>query len=202
LIISKSGKVYALDTANPAASPIVLEAVASADRPGMTAIVPGNRWYDWHTFLDDNQRKYPRQFISPGASTFIPAPENFLRNNGRGLSFPPIDLLRAYEMTSGDPARPVYVADEFMHKTWTFAVGSDGTLSHSRLFAQEGEASSAVDAKGNVYIAAGNIFIYNPSGNQTGLIEVPERPTGLVFAGEKRNTLYIGARGVLYRVKK
>jgi sugar lactone lactonase YvrE len=92
---------------------------------------------------------------------------------------------------------PVYVADEFMHKTWTFAVGSDGTLSHPRLFAQEGEAGSAVDAKGNVYIAAGNIYIYNPFGNQTGLIEVPERPTGWVFAGEKRNTLFIGARGVL-----
>jgi sugar lactone lactonase YvrE len=57
------------------------------------------------------------------------------------------------------------------------------------------------DAKGNVYIAAGKIYVYNPSGQLIDSIDVPERPLQLVFGGKDGRTLYIPARGSLYAVR-
>jgi len=68
-------------------------------------------------------------------------------------------------------------------------------------FCEQGEGGVAVDERGNVYVAAGNIFVYEPSGRQIGLIEVPERPTSLVFGGKDRQTLFITARSSLYAVR-
>ena len=59
----------------------------------------------------------------------------------------------------------------------------------------------AVDAQGNVYIAAGQIFVYNPAGKMIETIDVPERPLQLVFGGSDRKTLFIAGRTSLYSVK-
>ena len=59
----------------------------------------------------------------------------------------------------------------------------------------------SVDAQGNVYIAAGQIRVFNPDGEQIDTIEVPQRPTCLVFGGEDRKTLFITARSSLYGVR-
>ena len=61
-------------------------------------------------------------------------------------------------------------------------------------------ANPAVDADGNVYIAAGQIFIYKPDGTSLGTINVPERPIQLVFGGRDGRTLFILARTSLYSV--
>jgi sugar lactone lactonase YvrE len=58
-----------------------------------------------------------------------------------------------------------------------------------------------VDSQGNVYIAAGQIFVYNPSGKLIETIEVPERPLQLVFGGSDRKTLFIAGRTSLYAVR-
>ena len=107
-------------------------------------------------------------------------------------------------------------------KTWAFNVQPDGTLRDPKLFAQEGGESVAVDDQGNVYIAAGQIFVFDPSGKridtievpqrptslvfdpsgkQIDTIEVPQRPTCLVFAGQDSKTLFITARSSLYSVQ-
>ena len=200
LIVSRSGTVYAMNLADTNDAPAALKSVAAAARPGMTVIVPGNRWYDWHTFVEDTLRKQSNHFISPDGTTFIPAPDGFLHNNGRPPGIPPIDLLRTYGLTSGDTEHPVYVSDEHMHKTWRFTVEPDGSLSNPKLFADEGEAGSVVDERGNVYIAAGNVFVFDAAGKGIGLIEVPERPTSLAFGEKDHKTLFITARvpGVRY----
>ncbi len=167
----------------------------------MTALVPAARWYDWHTFLEDNQRKMPYHFVSPDGTTFIPAPANLLTNGGRAPGFPPIDLLRTYGLTAGDPTHPVYIADEHMHRTWSFQVGADGSLNSPKLFAEKGEAGSIVDSQGNVYVISGDIFVYDPAGKLIDTIAVPERPLSLVFAGPDRKTLYIAARSSLYSLR-
>ena len=48
--------------------------------------------------------------------------------------------------------------------------------------------------------AAGQILIFDPSGKQIDTIEVPQRPTCLVFGGQDRKTLFITARSSLYSV--
>jgi sugar lactone lactonase YvrE len=114
--------------------------------------------------------------------------------------FSTIDLIRAYGLSPATVSRPFYVADEFGQETWAFEVNPDGSLANPRLFTEEGEAGTAVDARGNVYVAAGQIFVYAPSAKPIAVIAVPERPTSLVFGGQDRQTLFIAARSSLYSV--
>src|SRR5689334_10228999 len=71
-------------------------------------------------------------------------------------------------------------------------------LADVKLFAQQGGEGVAVDKQGNVYLAAGQIFVYNPSGQLIETINIPERPSQLVFGGADGRTLFIAARTSLY----
>ena len=66
---------------------------------------------------------------------------------------------------------------------------------------QEGGECVTTDDQGNVYLAAGQIMVFDPSGKRIDTIEVPQRPTSLVFGGPDRKTLFITARSSLYAVK-
>jgi sugar lactone lactonase YvrE len=59
----------------------------------------------------------------------------------------------------------------------------------------------AVDGQGNVYVANGQIFVYNPAGRQIGRIDVPQRPIDIVFGGAGRRTLFILAHHALFAAK-
>ena len=59
----------------------------------------------------------------------------------------------------------------------------------------------AVDIEGHVYVAAGDIFVYDKTGKQIDMIKVPERPSTMVFGGKDKKTLFITARSSLYSVK-
>jgi len=61
-----------------------------------------------------------------------------------------------------------------------------------------GGESLAVDEKGDLYLAAGQVFVYSPDGKLIDTIEVPERPSQLLFGGADGHTLFILARGSLY----
>jgi sugar lactone lactonase YvrE len=58
-----------------------------------------------------------------------------------------------------------------------------------------------VDSRGNVYLAAGQVYVYSPAGKLQETIEVPERPLQLVFGGADHKTLFIPARTSLYSVR-
>jgi sugar lactone lactonase YvrE len=70
-----------------------------------------------------------------------------------------------------------------------------------KLFTEQGGESVTVDAKGNVYIAAGQVFVYSPSGDLIDTIEIPERPSQLLFGGSDGKTLFVLARSSLYSVR-
>jgi len=99
------------------------------------------------------------------------------------------------------PNRRLYITDENQENTYSAAVGDDGRFTDVKLFAEIGGESVAEDVEGNVYIAAGQIFVYNPSGERIGTIEVPERPSQILFGGADRKTLFIAARSSLYAVQ-
>jgi sugar lactone lactonase YvrE len=80
-------------------------------------------------------------------------------------------------------------------------VGPDGNVTGLKLFTERGGESVASDSQGNVYIAAGQIYVYNPSGKLIDTIDVPERPLQLVFGGKDKKTLFIPARSSLYSVE-
>ncbi|WP_438480281.1 glycosyl hydrolase family 28-related protein [Oleiharenicola lentus] len=106
---------------------------------------------------------------------------------------------RAYGLKVATPGGHFYLADEFRRKTYRFKVNADGSLVDATLFAEVGEADIAVGADGRVYIAAGEIFVFDAAGKRLGAIKLPERPTSLALSPDGK-TLYVGARGSLFAV--
>ena len=186
LVVTRTGTVLSLDPDGGPEDLQVVSGIPAIDRPRAVAMLPGHRWRDAHDFLAVSQAPVETQVVSPDGSIFIPKSQ---------------DLVRAFSLRPAVVGQPFYLADEFGQKTWRFKVHADGTLSDPELFAEEGEMGVAVDGEGNVYVAAGAIFVYDPSGKQTDRIEVPERPACLVFGGADRRTLYVTARSGLYQVR-
>ncbi len=200
LVVTRLNIVYAFRPDSPGDEITLLQPEAAIPRPGLIPVLPVNRWRDAHDFIKANIQPLPLHYLSPDGSIFIPVMKDF-KSAGPMRSFPPaIDIIRAYGLAAAPTNQPFYVADEFGQKTWKFSVMPDGSLANPKLFAEEGEAGITTDANGNVYVAAGNIFVFDQSGKQIDLIEVPERPTSLVFGGKDRQTLFITARSSLYGV--
>ena len=71
----------------------------------------------------------------------------------------------------------------------------------TKVFAERGGTSVVEDSAGNVYIASGQVWIYNEKGKQIGVLELPERPSSLAFGDPDNRTLFIGARTSLYSIR-
>jgi sugar lactone lactonase YvrE len=97
--------------------------------------------------------------------------------------------------------QPFYLTNDSDEKTYVGDVGLDGAVSNLKLFVEHGGSGLAVDEKGNVYIADGQVSVYNPSGQLIDTIKVPERPSQLLFGGPDGKTLFILARSSLYGVQ-
>lgn len=200
LVVSRHGNVYALKPGASEATIAVLAPEVSKDRLGSTVWLPTNRWRDSHDWIAANTRTEPLQYVSPDGSAVIPAPERFsaLTTPGPAWSLGTVDLARTYALAPAKAGAPFFVADEFGQTTWRFAVDVDGTLKAPTRFAEEGEAGVALDQDGNVYVCAGQVFVYAPDGTALGVIEIPERPSAVAFGGEDGRTLIIAARTSLY----
>jgi sugar lactone lactonase YvrE len=195
-----SGTVYSFKPDGPDDDVTLLPAVPVTARPGATAVLPVDYWRNENDFLDSMSAKKPFQYVSLDGTTFFPAAADFVNGElyyGSKLD----DPLRAFGFAPADPKYPFYVSDENGEKTYAATVGADGQLTTLRLFAEQGGESVAVDEKGNVYIASGQVYVYDSNGNLIDTIDVPERPSQLLFGGKDRNTLFILARTSLYAVR-
>lgn len=193
------GVVYSFKPDSPDDGITVLKPETSEPRPQMTPVLPVNYVKNGHDFLSAITAVKPYHYISPDRTTYIPAGQDFVSGQlyyGAKMQ----DIIRAFGLAAARPGEKVYISDESEHKTYSATVGFDGTLSDLKLFVERGGEGLTVDQQGNVYIAAGQIFIYNPSGKQIGEIQVPERPIQLAFAGKDGKTLMIAARTSLYRI--
>jgi sugar lactone lactonase YvrE len=202
IVISYAGKgtVYTFKPDDPGLEVKLLNPEPAAPRSGMIAALPVNHWRLENDFLETVPVKKPYQFVSPDGSTFIPAGDDFVRGTlyyGSKLH----DVLRAFGMAKAVPGKRFFVSDEAELRTYSAAVDSEGTLTDVKPFVEQGGEGLAVDERGNVYIAAGQILVYDPSGRMIDTIEVPERPLGLVFGGREGKTLFIAARTSLYAVR-
>ena len=193
------GTVYSFKPDAPDDDIMLLKAQPAASRPGMTAILPVSFWRNENDFLDVIPQKKPYQYVSPDGTTFLPAGEDFVSGElyyGTKLN----DLLRAFGLGAAVEGQPFYVSDESEEKTYVAKMADDGTITDPKLFVEQGGESLATDDQGNVYIAAGQVFVYNPAGNLIATIEVPERPSQILFGGADHSTLFILARSSLYSV--
>ena len=220
IVVSSGGKgltVYAFRPDGPEDQVTVLNPEPSAERPGMTAILPVNYWVngDFTNTLSTANYEYvsldqmfskvvttrkPWQYVSPDGTLFIPSEDAFLQGQPYfGYKF--AYILNTFGLMKAVPGKPFYVTNESEQRTYSGTANADGTLSGLRLFAEQGGESLAQDNEGNVYLAAGQVFVYNSAGKPIETIRVPERPLDLVFGGKDRRTLFILTHASLYAVR-
>jgi sugar lactone lactonase YvrE len=217
LVVSSGGRtetVYAFHPGTPDNEITILERQPAEPHPNMSAAVPVDYWVngDFKNTLNTETYEYatlegmfrsklstqkPYQYVSPDRSVYIPETEVFVQGESYfGSKWS--DLLIPTGLVQARTGQTVYVTNESEEKTYSGKLGADGTISDLKLFAYQGGESVATDKAGNVYIAAGQIYIYNQAAKPVGIIRVPERPTHLVFGGKDGHTLFVLAHTSVY----
>jgi len=179
--------VYSVDPNNPDETIKLLPKVPMGSvKQVYKALYPGHRWRDYHDFNSITVAKPTECFVAPDGLTIIPIV---------------YDLARATCLSEAFPGKTMYEADEYDKRTVSLSVSPDGYVSDLKYFTEKGEFGTAVDGKGNVYIADGQVYVFDPSGKQINLIKVPERPHAMVFGGKDHKTLYIAGETSLFSIK-
>jgi hypothetical protein len=139
-------------------------------------------------------------YLAPDGRSFVSATRGFVEG-ATSWGVKSSDLIRAFGLQRGRPGDRVYLTSEAEVATWSAVVGDDGGLSDLRLFVHQGGEGVATDAEGRVFVAAGDVQVYEPSGLLIETIRVPGRPTQVVFGGPDGRTLFLPARDALYSVR-
>jgi len=179
--------VYSVNPENPEETIKKLQKVGMGSVDNIfKALYPSNRWRDYHDFNTVSVNRNSECFIAPDGKTIIPDC---------------YDLTRACALVEAFPGKPLYASDEYDKRTVKFDVDTKGYISNLKYFAKKGEFSSLSDNQGNVYIADGEVYVYNSAGKQTGMIKIPERPSSIAFGGKDGKTLFITGKTALYRTE-
>ena len=213
--LGAQGTVYSFRPGAPAGQMTEIAPQETKARPGARAILPVNYWNngEFANQLDFEKMTYTtlgemfrrdltapkaRQYVSPDGSVFLPVARVFQQGPPDYTGWRFSDNLDTHGFVTAAPGARVYVSNESEDLTYRAIVGADGTLSGLEPFAPRGGESVAVDGRGNVYVANGQIFVYNPAGKEIGRIDVPERPIDIVFGGPGNRTLFILAHHALF----
>jgi sugar lactone lactonase YvrE len=192
-----NGTVYSFKPGSDFDQLTFLKPEPSAPRPGRTPVVPVDYWRNENDFQKYLAQPRPYQFVSLDRTTFIPAGEDFVTGKlyyGSKMH----DVLRAFGLAPAFVGSTIYVCDEEEQKTYKATVSEDGTPTNVTLFVNAGGESVTEDTEGHIYVAAGQIYVFNREGRLIDTIAVPERPMQLLFGGPYRKTLFIAARTSLY----
>jgi hypothetical protein len=176
---------YSVDPEDPDATIHPLERVPSGETGSIAkAIYPSSRW---RSDFDQAVVYVPENsFVAPDGVTVIP--ETY-------------DLGRSAQLSDAVPGRPLYVTKEINKTTVQLDVAPDGILSNMQVIAPRGEYSTAVDDYGNLYIADGQIFVYDQDHREIRRISLEERPISMAIGGKEKNTLYVTTHSSLYGIR-
>lgn len=180
-------RVYSIDPENPEETIKLLPRVPMSQVKNVyKALYPSNRWRDFHDFNAVSVYVPEMCFLAPDGKTIIP---HYL------------DLSRSSSLLEAYPGKPFYTSDEYDRRMVKMDVANDGTLSNLSYFVEQGEFGSAVDKEGNLYVADGEIYVFDKDGKKKGMIRVPERPSTLQFGGKDGNTLFVTGRSKFFGVR-
>lgn len=177
--------VCSMDPDNPDETIALLERVPSEEvKTVKKAIYPSSRW---RSDFDRAVEYIPENtFVAPDGVTVIP--ETY-------------DLGRSAALSEAVPGEPFFVTREIDKTTVRLDVAEDGKVSGMQEVVPRGEYSTAVDGDGNLYVADGQIFVYDQDFNETRRISLEERPISIVFGGADFGTLFVTTRTSLYGIR-
>jgi len=220
LVVSSYGpqaSVYSIDPNGPKDAMTMIAPTAAAQRAGSKTLLPVNWWnngefrdqYDpargefttlAQMFARDLGQPKAQEYVSPDGSLVLPAFRVWQQGPADHVGWRWADSLQANGLIGGAVGERLFFTNGSENKTYSGQVGPSGTLTDLKVFANRGGESVAVDRQGRVFVANGQIFQYAPDGQLVGRIDVPERPTQLIFGGEDGKTLFVLTHHSLYAV--
>lgn len=220
IVVSNGGSgmaVYSVRPDGPETEVTLLQREPAVERPGMSAVLPvsyfvtgdATNTLDTSTYeyvsLDELFRKRmgtrrTHQYVSPDGKVFLPEDEVFVAGPPH-LGYKWAHSLQAFGLVEAVAGRPFYVTNESAQRTYRGQVNADGTVSQLAVFAEQGGECLAQDSRGNVWLAAGDLFVRDAAGKLIDTIHVPERPLDIVFGGADRKTLFVLTQSSLYSVR-
>lgn len=149
-------------------------------------IHPSSRWRGDFDKVVASMPEY--SFVAPDGVTIIPDT---------------YDLGRSCALTVTVPGQsePVYIVNEMNKTTVQLSVGVDGRLTEQGIICPYGQYSNVTDADGNVYVADGEIFVYDKYGKEQRRIQIEERPISLAIGGRQKDILFVTTSSSFYGIK-
>ncbi|HVW72508.1 MAG TPA: SMP-30/gluconolactonase/LRE family protein, partial [Rhizomicrobium sp.] len=213
--LGAEGTLYSFKPGSSATEMTVIAPTPAAAHPGATMLLPVNYWnngefkdqldlntYTYTTlsqmFARDMAAPKAKEYVSPDGSTVLPAARVFSQGPPDGTGWRFSDDLDSYGFISAPVGARIYVSNESEGRTYSGLVNPNGTVTDLKLFTDRGGEGVAVGPDGRVYLANGQVLVYDASGKQVGRIDVPERPLQLLFGGADHRTLFILTHHALY----
>lgn len=214
--LGREGTVYAFHPDGPATDLAVLAKRPLASAPGADLLLPGNWWvngefkdqidpatYEFTTlaelFAAYVASPQAQGYVSPDGSVALPAFQVFAQGaDHRGLRFS--DTLDAYSLVRAKPGERALIVNNSENITYTGVVQADASITGLQPLAPRGGESAVRAADGRVFVANGQIMVYEADGRAAGSITVPARPQQILFGGDGK-TLYILTHHALYAVE-
>jgi len=214
----EAGTVYSFKPGAPVAETTFLQPQPAGSHPGARFILPVNYWnngefrdqlnldtLEFRTiadlFREDVETPKAKQYISPDGSIVLPAARVIQQGTSDPSGWRFSDDIDTNGLLSAAPGDRVFVSNSSEDMTYSARVNADGTLGNLQPFADRGGESVATDRNGNVYVANGQVFVYDKAGKATGHIDVPERPIALAVGGPNGKTLFMTSAHSLFAVE-
>nr|AGU11736.1 Pectate lyase superfamily protein [uncultured organism] len=217
LVLSSAGRdgtVYSID---PKAPDTVRTVAATAPRAGSAIALPVNVWAngEFADRIDQKTYEYPplsefftskmgepkrQAYVSPDGSVAIPAFRVWNQGPDDHQGWRWSDTLDSYGLVTARPGERLYLTNGSENLTYSGRVAANGALTDLRVVAPRGGESVAQGPDGNLYVANGQVWVYDKTGREVRRIDVPERPLQLLVGGPDKRTLFILAHHALYSV--
>jgi len=219
LVLSAAGRDGTVSSFRPGTSELALDVIAPTPVATGTSrvLLPGAWWvngefrdqYDPATdrfttlgqlFARDVATAPARASVAPDGTLALPAWRVFQQGppDFRARRFS--HALDGYGLVAARVGERSYVSNASEARTYSALVGAGGALTDLRVFAERGGESVVADARGRVYVANGQVFVYGADGAALGRIDVPERPLQLLLSRDG-TALYVLTHHSLYRAR-
>jgi gluconolactonase len=112
------------------------------------------------------------------------------------------DLEQPNGIIGSPDGKTLYVADIKAGKTYAYDIQKNGMLAGKRLHAALGSDGMTLDEDGNLYLTGKGVHVFDKTGKEIQVFEIPEDWTANVsFGGPDHRTLFITASRGLYAVR-